>query len=240
MLSWACALGAVLLLGTACSSRQADAEARARDGVAQVVDLLGTTPREGWSRPSAAVREQLAASTTQYRVLRTHDDGSTSIAVWRVDTGADPFTDDTPRVGTACARVGPRPGEHRVERCPPRLAAEVSPASVDWSVASAAHDAASFDISRALSGAQEEVRRGRVTDRAELGAYLDRQGVAVEPRPGADPLTLHATLRRTASAERVDDTSRSISATSCSTLTFSIDPAAPFYSDVDGRPCARR
>ncbi|GAA1234813.1 hypothetical protein GCM10009633_04910 [Janibacter melonis] len=230
-------LGVALVAG--CSSRQAEADARAEEGVAQVVALLERVPRQQWARPSAAVREQLAANAVSYRVLELEADGTVDLAVWRVDTGADPFTDDTVRTGVACAQVEPD-GVSRATACPPRLAPEAPATSVDWSDASAAHDAALVDISGALDRTQEEVRRGRVVDRRQAEAELTRRGLVVRVLPSDDPTTLRATVQRTARSERMGDTSRSVSATSCTTVTVSVDPAAPYYSSVDGRACSPR
>ena len=167
-------LGGALVAG--CSSRQAEADARAEEGVAQVVALLERVPRQQWARPSAAVREQPEAPAT----------------------------------------------------------------SVDWSDASAAHDAALVDISGALDRTQEEVRRGRVVDRRQAEAELTRGGLVVRVLPSDDPTTLRATVQRTARSERMGDTSRSVSATSCTTVTVSVDPGAPYCSSVDGRACSPR
>ena len=58
--------------------------------------------------------------------------------------------------------------------------------------------------------------------------------------PSDDPTTLRATVQRTARSERMGDTSRTVSATSCTTVTVSVDPAAPYYSSVDARACSPR
>ncbi|MGE9809244.1 hypothetical protein [Janibacter sp. G1551] len=149
----------------------------------------------------------------------------------------DPFTDDIVRTGLVCARVDPGAGSHRLEGCPRRLPREVPAGSVDWSDASAAHDAALVDISDALVALQHEVRLSRVRDRPSAVAFLERRGLTVAPRASAEPNTLSATVLRTASAERISDTDRTISATSCATVTISLDPKAPFYSNTDERPC---
>lgn len=143
------------------------------------------------------------------------------------------------RTGVACAQVEPD-GVSRATACPPRLAPEAPATSVDWSDASAAHDAALVDISGALDRTQEEVRRGRVVDRRQAEAELTRRGLVVRVLPSDDPTTLRATVQRTARSERMGDTSRSVSATSCTTVTVSVDPAAPYYGSVDGRGCSPR
>lgn len=230
-------ISAAALLASSCSSRQAQADSRAEDGVTQVVTLLAEVPFERWSRPPASVRETLATNSTQYRVLSAHAGGA-NVAVWRSDTGVDPFTDDTVRIGLACAWVEPGAGSHRLEDCPRHLAREVSSSSIDWSDASAAHDAALVDISDALIALQQQVRQNRVGDRPAAVTFLERRGLTVDPRPGADPKTVSATVRRTASAERISDTNRTVSATSCATVNISLDPQSPFYSSADERPCA--
>ncbi|WP_427384274.1 hypothetical protein [Janibacter sp. G56] len=150
----------------------------------------------------------------------------------------DPFTDDTVRTGLVCARVEPETGAYRLEDCPRRLAREVSSSSIDWSDASAAHDAALADSSDALVALQQEVRVSHVRDRPSAAAFLERRDLTVDPRARTEPNTMSATVRRTASAARISDTDRTISATSCATVTISLDPKAPFYSSADERPCA--
>ena len=89
-----CAVG---LLVSSCSSRQAQADAAAEDAVGWVATELSGVSFERWSRPPTSLKERLSSSqTTWYRVLSSSDEGA-EVAVWQVDTGADPFTDDTPR-----------------------------------------------------------------------------------------------------------------------------------------------
>lgn len=229
-----CAVG---LLVSSCSSRQTQADDAAEDAVAWVAAELSGVPFERWSRPPTSLKEKLSSQSTWYRILSSSDEGA-EVAVWQVDTGADPFTDDTPRTGVACARIDRDDGAHRIQDCPRRLAQGVAPGMTDWSDASAAHEAALVDISSALVELQHEVRDGRIASRSAAVADLRRSGISVRPRTAVGAKNLRVDVRRTATRQRISDTDRTVSATACATVGISLDSRDPYYNIDDERPCS--
>lgn len=230
-----CAVG---LLVSSCSSRQTQADDAAEDAVAWVAAELSGVSFERWSRPPTSLKEKLSSSQpTWYRILSSSDEGA-EVAVWQVDTGADPFTDDTPRTGVACARIDRDDGAHRIQDCPRRLAQDVAPGMTDWSDASAAHEAALVDISSALAELQHEVSDGRIANRSAAVADLRRSGISVWPRTAVGAKNLRVDVRRTATGQRISDTDRTVSATACATVGISLDSRNPYYNIDDERPCS--
>ena len=240
--SWRRSLGgvgllcAVGLLVSSCSSRQTQADAAAEDAAGWVATELSGVSFERWSRPPTSLKEKLSSSQpTWYRVLSSSDEGA-EVAVWQVDTGADPFTDDTPRTGVACAWIDRDDGSHRIQDCPRRLAQEVEPGMADWSDASAAYEAALDDIHSALVELQPEVTGGRVMSRSAVVAGLRRSGISVRPRGAKGAKNLLVDVRRTGTGPRISDTDQTVSATACATVGISLDTAS--YSIDEERPCS--
>lgn len=226
------------LLVSSCSSRQAQADAAAEDAVVWVAAELSGVSFERWSRPPTSLKEKLSSSQpTWYRVLSSSDEGA-EVAVWQVDTGADPFTDDTPRTGVACARINRDGGTHHIQDCPRRLAQDVAPGMTDWSDASAAHEAALIDISDAVMGLQHEVRDGRIASKSAAVADLRRSGISVRPRSKVGVKNLRVDVRRTATGQRISDTDRTVSATACATVGISLDSRDPYYNIEEKRSCS--